>query len=326
MNHLNAMDSRSLGSMELAHVRSLQEIARQRGFSRAARLLHLSQPAVSHHIRLLEAELGVRLLERVGKRAFPTEAGALLLAHAGPALEQLELGRQAVQQLRGRVAGRVRLGTGATLATYVLPAILGALARRHPELELAVVTGNSPDIVAAVADSALDVGVVTLPARGRHLEVAPFAVDALVAVAPPTREWRRRRSLVATDLARHPLICYERGGTIRTVIDGWFRRGGAAPRVAMELGNAEAIKRLVEAGLGIGVTSAITVRSEARAGGLAAVPLDPPLARELGIVRRRDRVPGPAVAALFAALEAARPRAAHVLGAGGSRARGSRRP
>jgi DNA-binding transcriptional LysR family regulator len=307
--------------MDVAHLRSLQEIVKQRGFSRAARVLHRSQPAVSHHIRLLEADLGVRLLERVGKRAFPTPAGTLLLAHAGPALEQLEIARQAVQQLRGRVAGRVRLGTGATLATYVFPAILGALRRRHPDLELVVVTGNSPEIVASVGDNALDVGVVTLPARGRHLSVTPFAIDALVAVAPPTREWRRRRSLAPAELAQHPLICYERGGTIRTVIDRWFRRGGTTPRVAMELGNAEAIKRLVEAGLGIGVTSAITVKSEARAGRLAAIPLAPPLARELGVVRRRDKTASPALAALLAALEAARARAAEILGPGGSRRR-----
>jgi DNA-binding transcriptional LysR family regulator len=299
--------------VDLTHVRTLAEIVRQRGFSRAARVLHRSQPAVSHHIRLLEADLGMPLLERLGKRAFPTRAGAVLLEHARRALDELEAGRQAVEQLRGVVAGRVRLGTGATLATYVLPAVLGALRRRHPALELAVVTGNASEIVAAVADNDLDAGIVTRPARGRHLAVAPYAADPLVAIAAPASAWPRARALHPRELARHPLICYERGGAIRRVIDDWFRRGRATPRIAMELGNAEAIKRLVEVGLGIGVTSAVTVRAEIRAGRLVARPLVPPLSRGLVTVRRRDKAVTPALHALLSALEDARPRAARIL-------------
>ncbi|HEU5197929.1 MAG TPA: LysR family transcriptional regulator, partial [Methylomirabilota bacterium] len=93
--------------MNPVHVRTLQEIARCRSFSRAAEVLHLSQPAVSHHIRHLEQELGQPLLERVGKRALPTRAGELLLAHAARAFAELEAARQSLQQLRGRVAGRL---------------------------------------------------------------------------------------------------------------------------------------------------------------------------------------------------------------------------
>jgi DNA-binding transcriptional LysR family regulator len=313
MNCLNAIDSDSFWCMDLAQVRTLQEIVRQGGFSRAARALHRSQPAVSHHVRQLETELGVRLLERVGKRAFPTPAGALFLEHAGRALGELELARQAIQRLRGVVAGRIRLGTGATAATYLLPPLLGSLRRLHPGLELVVVTGNASDIVAAVSDNALDLGIVTLPARGRHLVVSPFVVDPLVAIAPATPEWRRRRSLAPAELAGYPMICYERGGTIRRVIEGWFRRSAVEPRIAMELGNAEAIKRLVEAGLGVGITSAVTVVAEVRSRRLAAIPLTPRLERQLAIVRRRDKPLSPALQSLLDALESFRPKAARAL-------------
>src|SRR5215475_6366773 len=100
--------------MDHAHLRTLAEVARQGSFSRAAEFLHLSQPAVSHHIRHLETELGTALLDRVGKRAFPTQAGTILLAHTRRALGELEAARQAIQKLRGLTGGRVRLGTGAT--------------------------------------------------------------------------------------------------------------------------------------------------------------------------------------------------------------------
>ncbi len=277
------------------HVRTLQEIARHQSFSRAAQALHLSQPAVSHHIRHLERELGQRLLERVGKRAFPTAAGEVLLAHAARAFAELEAARQSLQERRGVVAGRLRVGTGATASTYLLPPLLGRLRARHPDLELVIVTGNSAEMAAAVTAADLDVAVVTLPVRGRAVLVTPLLLDPLVAIAPPLASWRRRRPLAAADLAREPLILYERGGTIRRVIDDWFRRSGATPRVVMDLGNGEAIKKLVAAGLGLSLVPAMSVRAEVGAGELAALPLAPPLGRRLGVIRRRDRLPSPAL-------------------------------
>src|SRR5439155_1507112 len=157
--------------------------------------------AVSHHIRHLELALGARLLERAGRRAFPTHAGELLLEHAGRALAELEAARQAIQRLRGVVAGRVRLGTGATASTYLLPDALRRLRARHPELELVVVTGNSADLAAAVAASQLDVAVLTLPVHGRQLVTSPFRADPQVAIAAPDHRWPRRGALRPVDLA-----------------------------------------------------------------------------------------------------------------------------
>lgn len=288
------------------HVRTLQAIARSGGFSRAGEILHLSQPAISHHVRHLERVLGVPLLVRRGRRASPTEAGVVLLEHAGRAFKLLDEAREAIQRLRGRVAGRVTVGTGATASIYLLPALLRRLRARHPDLELVVVTGNAGEIASAVSRGELDVGVVTLPiAVGRGLLVSPFYVDRLVAIAPPDRRWRRRAPLTAAELAREPVILYERGGTIRRVVDDWFRRGRATPRVAMELGNAEATKKLVGAGLGLSVVSEIAVKADARAGALNLIPLRPALHRRIGIVRRRERSPRPALLAFMTALESA---------------------
>jgi DNA-binding transcriptional LysR family regulator len=287
-----------------AHVRTLQEIARHQSFSRAAQALHLSQPAVSHHIRHLEHELGQPLLERVGKRAFPTRAGEVLLAHAARAFAELEAARQSLHGLRGVVAGRLRVGTGATASTYLLPPLLRRLHAAHPELELVIVTGNSAGIAAAVAGNDLDVAVVTLPVHGRAMTVTPLMLDPLVAIAPADRRWRTRSPLTPGNLARHPLILYERGGTIRRVIDQWFRRAHATPHVAMDLGNGEAIKRLVAAGLGLSVVPAMSVRAEVRARELVALPLAPPLGRRLGVVRRRDRAPNAALRAFLEGLDA----------------------
>src|SRR5215472_3657392 len=118
-----------------AHVRTLRQVIQRGSFSRAAEDLHLSQPAVSLHVRQLEERLGVPLLERVGKRAFATPAGEILMTHAERALGELESARQAIDALRGVVAGRLRLGTGATASIHLLPPLFRALRARHPGLE-----------------------------------------------------------------------------------------------------------------------------------------------------------------------------------------------
>ena len=158
---------------------------------------------------------------------------------------------------------------------------------RDPELELIVVTGNASDIAAAVAANELDVALVTLPVTGRQLQVTPLLLDPLVAMGPPGQAWPRRRALTAVELARFPLIVYERGGTIRRVIDGWFRRGGVRPRIVMELGSEKAT---------------MAVRDEVRSGALSMQPLSPALGRRLGLVRRRDKPETPALRMLLKAV------------------------
>ena len=289
--------------LQVAHLRTLQAIARHGSFSRAAQALRLTQPAVSMQVRHLEQALGLPLLERVGKRAFPTRAGELLLAHADRALRELEAGMERVQELRGVVAGRVRLGTSASISIYLLPPALRRFRVRYPETEVVVVTGNAAGITRAIVANELDVGIVSLPVRDRELVVTPFFRDELVAIAPSEPVWRRMRTIEAPALAARPLILFEAGATLRRVIDGWFHRAGVAPRSPMELGNTEAIKKLVEAGLGLSVTSWFSVKSEARAGTLRAIRLTPPLERQIGLVRRRDKPRTPALDAFTAALD-----------------------
>jgi DNA-binding transcriptional LysR family regulator len=289
--------------LQLAHLRALSAVARHASFSRAAGELGVTQPAVSMRVRQLEEALGQPLLERVGKRAFPTRAGEILLAHAARAFHELDAGVELVQQLRGVVAGRVRLGTSASISIYLLPPFLRRFRSRYPATELVVVTGNAPEIARAVVENELDLGIVSLPVRDRELAMTPFFDDELVAIAPPQPRWRRRRTIEAAELAREPLILYEQGGTVRGVIDGWFRRAGTAPVRPMELGNTEAIKKLVEAGLGLSVTSRFSVKADVRARLLAAIRLEPPLVRKLGIVRRRDKPSTPALAAFHEGLD-----------------------
>ena len=110
--------------------------------------------------------------------------------------------------------------------------MLRRLQRRYPGVEVTVVTGNSMDIAAAVVANRLDVAVVTLPMTSRDLTIAPFCVDPLVAIAPTRSPLAGRRAVTPRELASERLIVYERGGTIRRIVEEWFRRVDLAPRVA----------------------------------------------------------------------------------------------
>jgi DNA-binding transcriptional LysR family regulator len=197
----------------------------------------------------------------------------------------------------------VRLGTSASISIYLLPPALRRFRVRYPETEVVIVTGNAAEITRAIVANELDVGIVSLPVRDRELSIAPFFRDELVAIGPPEPAWRRTRTVDPPTLAGQPLILFEAGATLRRIIDGWFHRAGVAPRSPMELGNTEAIKKLVEAGLGLSITSWFSVKQEVRARALTAIRLTPPLERQIGLVRRRDKPRTPALDAFVAALD-----------------------
>lgn len=288
--------------LRLSRLSTLAAVVRHQSFSKAAAERRLTQPAVSQHVRALEAALGHRLIERVGKRAYATPAAEVLLARAARVFEELEAARQDLDRLKGAVAGCLRLGTGATASIYLLPPILGALRRRFPALEFCVTTGNTADMVRALLAHDLDLALVTLPVPRERLRVAGTGVDPLVAIAPPGHSLPASGALTPTALARGPLILYEHGSATRAAIDHWFRRAHATPNVVMELGNAEAIKRLVGAGLGLSVLPKVAVAGEAATGALGLCALRPSLERRLGVVYRKGKVLTPALEVAVAAL------------------------
>jgi DNA-binding transcriptional LysR family regulator len=270
------------------HLRTFVEVVGHGSFSAAAQRLSLTQPAVSQHIRALERRFGVRLVERVRKRARATTAGEELLKHARQIEAVFDRTVAALAAHRNEVVGRVRLGTGATACIYLLPPILRRLRQRFPRLEIAVKTGNTPDILRALDENALDLALVTLPAPGRNFDVTPIRDDELVAIFP--RDGARLPAAASPAfLSERPVVLYETGGNARRVIDDWFVRAGLSLQPVMELGSVEAIKRLVAAGLGCAVLPRIAVGG-GRGDGFRVRPLSPRLHRGLATVVRHDKV------------------------------------
>lgn len=273
--------------LSLDHLQTFADVVELGSFSAAARRLNLTQPAVSLQIKQLEGRLGVRLIERVGRRAHATAAGRDLLGHVHEVDAAVAGALAAVADHREGGSGRLRLGTGATACIYLLPPVLRALRQKFPALEIVVSTGNSPDIVAALEANTIDVALVTLPAPGRSLQSVWTRDDEMVAIfAAGTAPLPAR--ITAEFLSSRPLVLYEAGGHARRVIDDWFTRAGVAVKPVMELGSVEAIKKLVGAGMGCAVLPQLAL-AERSGEKLIARPLSPRLHRKLALVLRRDK-------------------------------------
>jgi DNA-binding transcriptional LysR family regulator len=258
-------------------------------FSGAAERLNFTQPAISQQLRKLERHLGVRLVERLGRRARPTAAGRDLLAHIRSIDKAVADALGAMAAHSGGDRGRLRLGTGATACTYLLPPILRDLRMRMPLLEIVVSTGNTPDMLRSVDDNILDAALVTLPAPGRMFQVTRIYEDELVAVFPVSERPIGTNVINARALINRPLVFYEAEGHTRRVIDDWFMRSGFAAKPIMELGSVEAIKELVAVGLGWSVLPRLCMTGTGKRPELATRSLSPRLRRSLGIVMRRDK-------------------------------------
>ena len=292
--------------LNLNHLHTFAQVIQYGSFSAAGQRLGLTQPAVSLHIRQLEARLNLRLIERVGKRIKPTSAGSTLLEHIGRIDAVVEDALLDLSSHAQGVAGQVVIGTGATACIHLLPPLLQVLRRQFPALDVRVSTGNTDGILRAVEENRLDLALVTLPAGGRSLSVTPLLDDEFVAIF--SHEQQDLPAVVtAQALGDWPLVVFEAGSSTRLLIDEWYLQAGLRVKPVMELGSIEAIKELVAAGLGYSIVPRMSVAAEHHRRGLQGHALMPPLRRTLGVVLRQDKPLGKALRQVLHALQTLAP-------------------
>ncbi len=287
--------------LNLDYLKAFVTVAERGSFSAAAERLGLTQPAVSLQVRALERHLGTTLVERVGRVARPSAAGAELLAHAAQIEAAVEAARAAVGRRAAAGAGRLRIGTGATACIFLLPPLLKKLRQAFPSLAITVTTGNTAEIVKAIDENVLDVGLVTLPVAGRSLEITPVLDDEFMLIAPAGMKLPAR--ITAAALADRPVLLFEPGGNTRKIADAWFARSRVQLEPIMSLGSVEAIKELVSVGLGCAILPGMAVRNLRAGSGLSVHRLYPRLHRQLATVIRRDKRLQPGLAHILRAFQ-----------------------
>ena len=290
--------------MELTALQAFVAVAESGSFSRAADALFLTQPAVSKRIAALEEDVRARLFDRMARSVHLTESGRALLPHARRVLAEVEASRQAVADLGGTVAGRLRIGTSHHVGLHRLPPILRTYTARFPDVELDLHFMDSEQACLAVERGELELAVVTLPeAPPETLSTEVLWPDPLDFFAAPGHPLADRERLEAPELAAWPAILPAPTTFTRRIVAEALRPWGLNLRVALETNYLETIKMMVSVGLGWSALPRTMNQGE-----LVALPVsDIRLARRLGLVTRVGRTPGNAAEAFVdAAREQAR--------------------
>lgn len=280
--------------MEMNEIRSLVTLAELGGITPTAAKLHLSVGAIHKQLKVLEGELGVRLYEKTGRRLQLTQATEILLPYLRELLAQHDGAISALAEWRGMKSGLVRIGAGPAMSSYILPPLLRRFRRSFPGVDLFVQSGNTPFLLESLARGSLDLALLI---SADLVEGPGFQVNAswdfeLVLVSHLRQAPRRCR---LADLQRHPFILFQKGSRMEEPIDRYFAANGFRPRVNMRFDNADAIKAMVRAGLGISMLPVWLVDADLRSGRLFPIrQQEPPLFSKIALLTRRSRyVPEP---------------------------------
>lgn len=278
-------------------MRSLLLIGDAGSITEAARQQHLSPAAIFKHLKVLETELGVTLYERTGRRLRLTQAGEVLLPHFRHVLSHYESSLLAIQEWKGLKTGVVRIGAGPTISSYILPGIMKRFRRRFPGIDLLVETGSTRLLLDGLSKGALDLAFLISSGLPEEPNVSVEGSWDLEIVFVSNLASVPRRCAIR-ELKNIPFILFREGSRIERLIDRYFAQVGFQPRVSMRFDNAEAIKAMIETGLGISMLPYYVVDQDLRRGLLFLVrQKEPTLVAKIAMVARRSSyTPAPVAA------------------------------
>lgn len=255
--------------MEIRQLRAFVAIAESGTFTAGALRVHVTQAAISMQIRQLETEIGAKVFVRAPRHVILTEAGEQLLRRARHILREHDAALDEIAELAGAERGRLRIGSASAMVlTEQLPSILKELRKQHPAADISVTSGTSEVLVDQILAGEVDVAFVSLPVDVRGIKTERLSEDQLVAIASPRHKLAKQKTVSAYTLAGERLILGERGGNTRRLIDQFFAQAGVSLRVAMELSRQQAIKRMVEEDMGVGIVPLQSVKDEVEKGRL----------------------------------------------------------
>jgi DNA-binding transcriptional LysR family regulator len=267
-------------------------VAKQSSFTKAAETLFMTQPAVTFQIKQLEEHFDTRLFDRGHGKISLTAAGEVVLEYAERILSlSAELDTR-VSELTGEVQGLLLIGASMTIAEFMLPRVLGEFKSTYPGVKARLTVANSETIEHGVAAHSLDIGLIEAPSRLPSLSIEDCCEDELQVVCAPTHPLAKLKAVTPKQLVQHAYISREPGSGTREVTDGYFRQAGYAAEqinTVMELGSPDAIKGVVETGLGFAIMSKMIVTKEKQLGVLVSLPLAPRLTRTLSLVYPKEK-------------------------------------
>lgn len=279
-----------MAELKLHELKALDALARAGGIGRAAEALFVSPPAVHKRLQMLERKLGMSLYEVVGQELTLTAAAEVVLPHVREMLLRYEAIESALDDWRGVEGGLVRIATGTTFSSHLLPMLIEAYRERGPRVDLLVETGNTTWVLNAAAKGETDIGITLAAGAIENREI--YRVEAewsfecvLVSGRKPEIE-----SPSLHDLSEQPVILYKHGSRLGEIVEQYFARHAFRPRVAMRFDSPESIKGMVRAGLGISMLPRWMLETELRRGTLWQIrQREEPIVLRLVLVTREGR-------------------------------------
>lgn len=262
--------------LDVRHLRLVAAVVDTGSVTAAAKVLHLSQPALSHQLRDVEERLGTELFQRQGRRMLLTSPGKRVLEAARKVVAEVEAAEAEVSQLARPSQGLLRLATECYTAYHWLPGVLRRFSARHPGVEVRIAVDATRRPVDALLSGELDLGIVSEPVRHRRLTGAPLFEDELLAVMAPDHPLARKAVLHAADFAREHVLLYSIPLTESTLFQQVLVPAGVTPARVSRVELTEAMIEMAKAGLGVGLLARWAVAPELAKGTLTAVRVTKP--------------------------------------------------
>ena len=262
--------------MEDHRLKAFCLVVEMQSFSKAAEAKFMTQSAMSHLIKNLENELGVRLLSRKGKNVVPTSAGNIFYEHAKRILDSYRIMENDIYQLVCKIKGPLSIGASATAATYLLPQVFYDFSRIYQEARLNLSVSNTEDIINELHQGKIDLGIVEGNVKDKKISFEEIADDEIVLIASDDNSLTKKKSITPHDLISQPFIMPEAGSGTREIIDEFLcmmRIDLQELRIIMTLGDPELLVRMVQSGLGISFVSKWSIFKTMKEGTIKILPV-----------------------------------------------------
>lgn len=278
---------------DLTDLRLFIFIAELKSLTRAAERMHLSLPAASNRVKELESRFGTRLLYRESKGVQLSPAGATLLAHAQQLMQGVERLRGDMQQYNNGIKGHIRIFANTTAVTEFMPQVLGTFLASHPHVNVALEERLNHDIVRGVQDGTADIGVAAGPVQGHGLEIINFSVDRLVLATSVDHPLANAGQVSFAETLDHAHIGLHEGSTLQHFLNQLVLDSGQKLNLRIQVRGFDAMCRMVEANVGIGILPQSAAARHSQSMRLALVELSDPWAvRERSVlVQKLENLP-----------------------------------
>jgi DNA-binding transcriptional LysR family regulator len=275
--------------MNFTHLKSFVAVAKAGSVTRAAADLHLTQPAVSFHIKALEEDLGLKLFVRVGRRIELTDGARVVLPYAEAIFNVSDRLHREIRSRSSHRSGTVYLGSGVFFAEHYLPEILAGFRKQCPQVDIRCETTQTRALIRRVLSFDYDFAFLGDVEADPQLEVVDLASDEIIVIVAPDHPLSGRTTIPVDELANWPLIAYPDGSETQAIVDDLFKAQRVRPATVLVFASSEGLKRAVEAGIGVALIPRKPAARELEAGSLKSLKIRGiPLRRRYTLVSHRD--------------------------------------